>query len=700
MSSSVQPFWWLSVAAAAMAALLPPAAAAAAPAGIDGVYTVGESDLQGTRCSPTPFRTALAPGQTGPNYGYELRVATVSASLVSFRPAGGGTELFSATVNDDGTFSKEEGSALVEGAFAPNSRGEPSFTMEWIQFEAGGTCTTQFTARQTSAAPASGAPPVPAPAPAPAPAPSPPPVPFTPLPSEPLPEPGSSTAPPSEPLSEAVADSASSTAPPSTVPAEEATAPPAEGAASAVDDDGGGGSTGTLVAIAGVTVGTALIVTVVNGRRVRRRPTFKPRRKTASGALNVWDPTTDQQRRRWNEDQQVWDPDSATYRPARPEDLVDAEPLVPPPGMRAEDVPARCRPLYDLYVHQSEQQQWLETAIKDSEARHRKLELFFQQNKARALVQTAAPIVETALSVGTAGVTAARGGLVGATRAGVRSAAKKSAARLDDAMARRARLLSTDVEADPGVQRARALHTLYENKARNAEKNLPKAQAARAGFDEMEAEARTLRAKQGRAYAGKRPPGFPDDPAVPALPNRAALEQRIAKLKHELERLERPIWEGINKAEAELADVQRRLRINQEGTLGGRRAQTGKVGAQAYAADARQELMARQHRIQSELSQLRSKLGEEHLRWLDGQMRTAEAELEAHPGWHDLVRDEARATREAERALRTSWQLEDVTEVEVLQLRQLRDDAHYQLTVARVGARERLGRELRMLDEE
>ncbi|MGH8975496.1 MAG: hypothetical protein ACRD0C_20110, partial [Acidimicrobiia bacterium] len=46
------------------------------------------------------------------------------------------------------------------------------------------------------------------------------------------------------------------------------------------------------------------------------------------------------------------------------------------------------------------------------------------------------------------------------------------------------------------------------------------------------------------------------------------------------------------------------------------------------------------------------------------------------------------------------WQLEDVTEVEVLQLRQLRDDAHYQLTVARVGARERLGRELRMIDEE
>jgi hypothetical protein len=706
--SSAQSWRWLALAVAVLPAYV--GTAAAAPAGIDGLYTVGESDLQGTKCSDTPFRAALAPQQTGPNYGYEVRVVT-SAGGTEFLAPGGGTAVFSVAVDDDGSFTKEDGAVRVDGSFGRNSRGEMAFTMEWIHFEAGGatTCTTQFSARQTSAAaPAPGSPPATAPVPVTAPAASPPastriplappPVPFVPI----TEETGPSGRPAAEPLSEpdGNASTGPSTVPPTTGARPQGTRPPTEEAVSGRDADGGDGSLGPVLALAGVTVGTAVVVTWVNGRRVRRKPKFKPRRKTERGA-SVFDPTEDQQRRRWNEDQQVWDPETYTYRPARPDDLVEEAPLVPAAGVRAEDVPPTCRPLYDLYAVQSDQQQWLVTAIKESEARHQTLEQLFVANKARALLQMAAPIVEAAVGLGTAGVGAARGSLLraGSTAAG-NAARARTAARLDDAMARRARMWNTGIEADPAVARARALHTLYENKTRSAELNLPKAAAARARLEEMDAVAANLRRKQGQAYFGKRPAGFPDDPDVAALPNRAALEQQISRIKDQIESLERPLEDGIRRVEAELADVRRRLRINDEGTLGGRKAQTGKVGAQAYAAEAREQLVWRQNRLHGELAELRSKLSGDQIRNLDDRLRAAEAELRAHPGWDELVIDETRATREANRALRTTWQLDDVTDAEVVQLRQLRDDAHFQLTVARTAARERFDRELRMVNHE
>ena len=704
---SAQSWRWLAIAVA----VLPPffGTAAAAPAGIDGLYTVGESDLQGTKCSDTPFRAAIAPEQFGPNYGYEVRVAT-SASGTEFSAPSGGTAVFSVVVDDDGSFTKEDGAIRVDGSFGPNSRGEMAFTMEWIHFEAGGatTCTTQFTARQTSAAPPPSGPPATVPVPGTDPAASPPastrapvappPVPFVPITEETIP----AGPPAAEPLSEPEGNAPTepSTAPPTTGGTQASTRLATEEAVSGRDGDDGDGVLGPVLALAGVTVGTAVVVTWVNGRRVRRKPTFKPRRKTERGA-SVFDPTPDQQRRRWNEDQHVWDPETYTYRPARPDDLVEEEPLAPPAGVRAEDVPPRCRPLYDLYTVQSDQEQWLLEVIKESEARHRNLEQLFVANKARALLQMSAPIVEAAVGMGTAGVSAARGSLLRAGSAAAGNAAKaRTASRLDDAMARRARMWNSGIEADPAVARARALHTLYENKTRRAELNLPKAAAARARLEEMDAVAANLRRKQGPAYFGKRPAGFPGDPDVPALPNRAALEQQISRIKDQIESFERSVGDGIKRVEAELRDVQRRLRINDEGTLGGRPAQTGKVGAQAYAAEAREQLVWRQNRLHGELAELRSKLSGDQIRTLDDRLRAAEAELRAHPGWDELVIDETRASQEANRALRTTWQLEDVTDAEVAQLRQLRDDADFQLTVARTAAKERFDRELRMVNHE
>jgi hypothetical protein len=132
--------WALALIAVTAPTVFVSPALAQVPQAIDGVYNVQESDQQGTACEPTPFRAALAQGQTGPNFSYPLLV-TKSGTTVSFSPQSGGAALFTVTIDQSGAFRGDNGSPFpVEGAFEINARGETSFRMSWIRSDGAGTC--------------------------------------------------------------------------------------------------------------------------------------------------------------------------------------------------------------------------------------------------------------------------------------------------------------------------------------------------------------------------------------------------------------------------------------------------------------------------------------------------------------------------------------------------------------------------------
>ena len=116
----------------------PTASAQVDPSTYAGVYTVSETDLNATRCEPTPFRTALAAGQPGPGYQYRVRV-TIAAPDVNFS-AENGAALFSATLTTDGKFTEKSGAGFsVVGEFASGG-----FRMTWVRPQGAGNCTTEF----------------------------------------------------------------------------------------------------------------------------------------------------------------------------------------------------------------------------------------------------------------------------------------------------------------------------------------------------------------------------------------------------------------------------------------------------------------------------------------------------------------------------------------------------------------------------
>ena len=116
----------------------PTAFAQVDPSTYAGVYTVSETDLNTTRCDPTPFRTALAAGQAGPGYQYRVRV-TIAAPDVNFS-AENGAVLFSATLTTGGKFTEKSGTGFsVVGEFASGG-----FRMTWVRPQGAGNCTTEF----------------------------------------------------------------------------------------------------------------------------------------------------------------------------------------------------------------------------------------------------------------------------------------------------------------------------------------------------------------------------------------------------------------------------------------------------------------------------------------------------------------------------------------------------------------------------
>jgi hypothetical protein len=121
-------------------ALIGPAASAQVdPTTYAGVYTVSETDLNTTRCAPTPFRAALAAGQPGPDYQYRVRVM-IAAPDVNFSAENGGAVLFSAMLTTEGKFTEKSGTGFsVVGEFASGG-----FRMTWVRPQGAGNCTTEF----------------------------------------------------------------------------------------------------------------------------------------------------------------------------------------------------------------------------------------------------------------------------------------------------------------------------------------------------------------------------------------------------------------------------------------------------------------------------------------------------------------------------------------------------------------------------
>ena len=113
----------------------------------------------------------------------------------------------------------------------------------------------------------------------------------------------------------------------------------------------GGSRTPAVVAVgAGVAAlgGTAIAV------NKRRRPKFVPPKVLPDGRSNPWDPSIDEQRRKWDRDKLVWDPDTLSWRDPVDTDFVDLpEALTPVEKAIPEgEVPSQCLETYTTYVRQ------------------------------------------------------------------------------------------------------------------------------------------------------------------------------------------------------------------------------------------------------------------------------------------------------------------------------------------------------------
>ena len=105
---------------------------------------------RGGRCPEgTPFRAALAQGQQGPNYNYNVRVVS-DATRVTFAPVSGGA-VFSADLAPNGTFKGvNEGSEYpVTGKFK-GVGSNLTFDLEWTVRYGAGSCTTDLFGQYTS----------------------------------------------------------------------------------------------------------------------------------------------------------------------------------------------------------------------------------------------------------------------------------------------------------------------------------------------------------------------------------------------------------------------------------------------------------------------------------------------------------------------------------------------------------------------
>ena len=436
----------------------------------------------------------------------------------------------------------------------------------------------------------------------------------------------------------------------------------------------GGGGSKTIPALIGVAgLGGTLILVI--GKK-RYRPKFKKRGKTAKGP-NVWDPTVDQQRKAWNEGQKIWDPETKSYRPWVPgdlEEIPEEEPALEGKLPR-ERVPEQCLTIYDELTKSEEELSWLESSIKESDAKVKQLQLQFDQNRARASIQISIEIGQ--------GVAAITGGLVGAaksalvTEGGSAAAAVRSGSTgetLEDLMRRRNALAS--MEGDTAVRNARQMYEYWSNKLASAEADLPKANLARTALDE----AKTLEANRSAAIS--KMASFRD----PIIRKINELEGQIEWLHGKAQSALAPLQEQI----AEIDQQMKRL----EPTIGGRGGLDPQKAARLeYLAERKaglQTAMSEQFQEASNSSQIRS---------LQAQVMEERAKLApTNDAWNDMSKAWEESRVDKGTAFGNLDQLENVTESDVSRLRILKSKAFDELSATTLAAKSNVAAELADID--
>ncbi len=327
-----------------------------------------------------------------------------------------------------------------------------------------------------------------------------------------------------------------------------------------------------------------------------------------------------------------------------------------------------CRDIYDKYVFESEQAHWAEQAVKDSEERYKKLEKLFQQNKLRAAAQLGIEIVGA--------TTAIAQSLVGAAGSSLLRAAKAPANTLRDAIARRDAILR-EVEQDIGVRNARQLSEHITNRLRTAETDLPKAVAARQRLAQLTA----LGDKQGQLVKAS------------AL-RRQAYERRIFTLNAEIEHFEARLQTNVNRVQNELENVQAQIRRAEPTIKPG--------GGPGFVDPARAQkldgLKWREMEIKERLADLAKGTEAQEIAKRQGELIATQAELDNQPGWNELLKDQATTRRQLEKTRIELLDLGDVSDADVVRLRDLAQRATNDLNVARLTARQRAQSELDALN--
>jgi hypothetical protein len=172
----------------------------------------------------------------------------------------------------------------------------------------------------------------------------------------------------------------------------------------------GGGGGGGGVPLAPVLVAAGAGGTLVTVARRRRRRKFTPPRTYPGGRSNPWDPDVDTQRRRWDKEKLVWDPNTLSWRDPVDSDFEDL-PEVPTPieGQIPEDkVPSACLDIYTKYIREQAAVRDIKITIDEAQ---RKLSISttrYRKNSIRAKAQLGVDIGGAILQIGSSAFAAAK----------------------------------------------------------------------------------------------------------------------------------------------------------------------------------------------------------------------------------------------------------------------------------------------------
>lgn len=226
------------------------------------------------------------------------------------------------------------------------------------------------------------------------------------------------------------------------------------------------------------------------------------------------------------------------------------------------------------------------------------------------------------------------------------------------------------VENSTVVRNARQLHEYWTNKLTSALEDLPKANAARKRYADLDA----LAKKQGALVA--------KGAAV-----RAPLERAVLQGAAELEGLEALANKAVSPMKDELAALDKHMKaIDDARTM-------GPGGKKLPLAPDRARQIERMQEMRGELLERISEVELEHGRGISEHKRKLDAtkkqlqELDDQPGWKELLADRQRTSTELQDAAAELHRLEEVSEADVRHFREQANRYANQLLEARAAGK-------------